>query len=190
MLLQRSIIWIAAGYCLIAFVSIGASPAIRVGAIGGVDLVNTINGSPGPLGGGSLTLSYPVSEPGEPVQTELGIVSSAVRGLSAAPISQVSFGFSIRVVLDALRTIRPYFIHDITSRVLWLDGREGNAVTYGVKLGLGIGLPLSRNGDRRDGSELCVDAAYDFHKLTHFDEGPFAQRSVTLTASWRLPRRR
>lgn len=178
----------AAGYLLLAFGSAGASPAIRVGAIGGFDLENAISGSTGPLGGGSLTVSYPVSEPGEPVQTELGIVSSAIRGISTAPISQVAFGFSIRVILDSLEAIRPYFIHDITSRVLWMDEREGSAVTYGVKLGLGIGLPLSQTGDRRNGTELCLDAAYDFHKLTYFDDGPFAQRSITFTASLRLPR--
>lgn len=105
----------------------------------------------------------------------------------------LEFGFSIRVGLKVVDFLIPYFIHDITSRILWIEGRQGYGVTYGVRLGLGVEIPLeeaSVSANKTLGSRVpgfWTDLSYDFFDLSNFEADVKELKSLYLAMGLRIP---
>ncbi|MBN1836149.1 MAG: hypothetical protein JW820_09890, partial [Spirochaetales bacterium] len=161
---------------------------IRVAAAAGAALQNQIVGAGGFSGGAGLHVAYPVSPPYKPVNVEIAIVNwyNAFPGGEAVHLFRLGFG--IRVFLNTLGTVRPYFTHDICSHLVWQEGREGHAAALGILLGLGIDVPLRSWVDGRLEGPLSLfsDVSYSSFELVHFAEPRLAVRFVVLTCgiSW------
>jgi hypothetical protein len=164
---------------------------LRLAASAGGAVVNELAGAAGFTGGGGLHLAYPVSPRERPVNVELAVVNwyNVFTGAEVTHLFRIGFG--IRVFLNSLGPVRPYFTHDICSHLVWQEGRQGRAAALGILLGLGVDVPFGRGGGDRaaESSSWFCDLSYNTFELAHFAEPVEAVKFVALTCgvSWLLP---
>jgi len=116
---------------LIGLPGIAWTKNLRLAGTIGYTPVNEAADGNGIITGGGVHLAYPVSDPGETVHTEFSINN----WYSFLPGNEymhcLRFGFGIRVFYNGFGVVLPYFTHDILTHILWIEGREGYAPTYG-----------------------------------------------------------
>jgi hypothetical protein len=166
----------------------GEGAKIRFAGSAGGAFENELVGSPGFTGGGGLHLAYPVSSLERPVGVEISIANWYNAFPGDDSIHLFRLGFGIRVFLNLLRGVRPYFTHDICTHLLWQGSREGYAAAIGILLGLGLDVPLKPGSDGRkaESSSLFCDLSYNSFELAHFTEPRSSVKFVALTLgfSW------
>lgn len=169
--------------------SAGAEGAkIRLAGAAGWALENEVAGAPGVTAGAGLHVAYPVSSRQRPINVEIA-VANWYNLFAGEDLTQLfRLGFGIRVFLNTLGPVRPYFTHDICSHLVWQEGREGHAAALGILLGLGLDVPFGREagGRRRESSSWFCDLSYSTFELAHFAEPLEAVKFVALTCgvSW------
>jgi hypothetical protein len=137
-------------------------------------------------GGAGLALAYPVSEKSRLMNIELAIANwYNIYPYRGNRTHTFRVGFGIRVFLNLLDSIRPYFTHDICSHLVWVSDRTDYASAYGVLLGLGIDIPLDLSGGGGSGdtgnlektgggetSSIFFDLSYNTFRLAQFSPEP------------------
>ena len=174
----------------LAPVGLGAEGAkVRLAASAGGAVVNELAGTAGFAGGGGLHLAYPVSSRQRPLNVEIA-VANWYNAFSGAEVTHLfRIGFGIRVLLNTLGPVRPYFTHDICSHLVWQEGREGRAAALGILLGLDVPFGPGAGDRSTDSSSWFCDLSYSTFELAHFAEPVEAIKFVALTCgvSWALP---
>lgn len=167
---------------------------VRIAATGGLVLQNDLLGQfllPGAggagagTGGAGLAIAYPVSEKSKVMNVELAIANwYNVYPYGGNRTHTLRLGFGIRVFLNVLKSIRPYFTHDICSHLVWVSDRTNHATTYGVLLGIGIDIPLGLSGEGArektggqkiadsEKSSIFFDISYNTFRLAQFNPEP------------------
>jgi len=159
---------------------------LRLELVGGLDVQNNIT-EEGGVTGASVALVYPVSAPEKEVQVQFGVVTSYIHDFAPINLDLLKFGFSLRILLDMIPGVRPYFIHDITSRVIWIENQPGFGSSFGVRLGLGAGFALGPRDKQGQVPEIMCDVSYDFYHLGNFESPELHQRTVQAAVSVSLP---
>ncbi len=171
---------------LLAFiVNISASAhKLRFSLAGGYSMVNGIAGAGTFSWSPKISFSFPVSPKTHFINTELSIVSLYETQLTGSTLNTVGFGFGIRVFYNDLKFIRPYFNHEILTRVVFAGGRPGSARTFSVLLGLGADVPIEVS--ENEVSSLFADASYVFYDTPYFGTEGEKVKSIQLTAGYSL----
>lgn len=163
---------------------------IRFISTAGFAFQNDIIDSTGFTGGGGVHLAYPVSSRTKLFNVELAIANwYTVFPSDNDMLALLRFGFGIRVFLNSFDLFRPYFTHDITTHIVWVDSREGHAPTHGVLLGLGVDFPFPKEGTSGiSTSSWFFDVSYSSFELVYFDAEKEAARYLLFSCgySWEL----
>jgi hypothetical protein len=96
------------------------------------------------------------------------------------------FGFGVRVFLNVLETIRPYFTHDICSHLVWVSDRSNYASTFGILLGLGVDIPLGSTIPDQESSSLFLDISFNTFTLANFSDSPEETRFISVSFGYSL----
>ena len=161
--------------------TVNAGHKIRIGLTTGYDLVNGLSGGQYLSEEAKIAAAFPVSDNTHPVNTEISIDGSYGTNFAGTKLSSVAFGFGIRVFLNTLENIRPYFTHEIMTRVLYLSSFRGAAKTFSVLLGLGVDIPLQAD---RDGSSIYFDVSYLFYDSGYFGVTGDKVKTPGITAGY------
>ena len=168
-----------------AFSVFTADKKLRFAATGGLVLHNELLGQqlagdtdaePAGTAGGGFTIAYPVGHIDRPMSVEVGIANwYNIFPFDGRFAQTLRFGFSIRVFLNLLKAVRPYFTHDICSHFVWVSDRAGYGSTFGVLLGLGLDIPLPRKGKeaagaRRELFSIFFDVSYNTFHIARFED--------------------
>ncbi|MDZ7795793.1 MAG: hypothetical protein U5N56_01565 [Candidatus Marinimicrobia bacterium] len=162
---------------------------LRFSGNSGLAPENTLLSARSFSGGGALHLSYPVSPATGVINTELSIINDyRFFKNSDDRMHLIRFGFGIRVFLNTLKTIRPYFTHDITSQLIIADSYENYASAFGVLLGLGVDIPVNRLDVNAESSSVFVDISYNKTNVAYFQFADFTMKfmAVSFGYSWKL----
>jgi len=166
------------------------SKKIRFIGTAGVIVQNEIIDELGFSGGLGIHLAYPVSQKTNIINIELSIAN----WYNAFPfendfIHLLRFGFGIRVFLNTLKFIRPYFTHNINSHIVWIKNREGYAPTFGILLGLGIDIPIKYSEDTKmENSSIFFDITYNSFYISYFEIAEKSMKFIMFSCgfSWNL----
>lgn len=163
---------------------------IRFMAEGGISLTNELSSQATGIAGGGLCLAYPVSSRKKVMNVELAIVNRyTVFPAPDTSLHLFRLGFGIRVFVNAFSHVRPYFTHDITTHLLWVEERAGYASGHGVVLGLGVDIPLVNDDEAEEYSSVFFDVSYNTSAFASFVTGEDEMKYVSLSFgfSWNLP---
>lgn len=152
----------------------------------GFSMQNEIANDLGFAGGAGLHIAYPVTPRTRFINTEISIANwYHVFPNEADFLQTFKFGFGIRIFLNVLKKVRPYFTHDITSQFVWLKSEESYTPTFGILLGLGIDIPISKDKDKKkETSSIFFDVAYNFFKIRYFNENKSTVRYLTFNVGY------
>lgn len=177
---------------IFAFAAEAEAKKLRfIGTAGGA-VQNEILNAKGFAGGGGLHIAYPVSPETKFMNVELAIANWYTAFPGEDDFAHLlRFGFGIRVFLNLIGVVRPYFTHDITSHLVWVKSREGFAPTYGILLGLGLDVPLRKKEDKGvPSSSIFFDVSYNSFELAYFEEEkePVKFLAFSCGFSWNIPK--
>jgi hypothetical protein len=144
-------------------------------------------GTPAGTAGGGFTIAYPVGHIDKAMSVEIGIANwYNILPFDGRFVQTLRFGFSIRVFLNLLETVRPYFTHDICSHFVWVSNRSGYGSTFGILLGLGLDIPLNPG---KESSSIFFDVSYNTFHISRFAEEKEGAEYISGTVgfSWLLP---
>ncbi len=169
-------------FAVLFFIPVAATAHIlRFSSTTGYDLLNGLSNGQFLSEEAKIEAAFPVSDSKHVINTEISINGAYDTNFAATKLSSVGFGFGIRVFLNTLGNIRPYFTHEIMTRVLYLSGQSGAAKTFSVLLGLGVDIPLQAD---RDGSSIYFDVSYLFYDSGYFGVTGDKVKTPGLTAGY------
>lgn len=160
------------------------SHKVRFSMSGAYSPVNGLSGGSTFSWSPKISISYPVSPKNHIINTEISILTLYESHLAGLYFNSVAFGFGIRVFFNDLRVIRPYFNHEVLSRVIFAEGRSNAAKTYSILLGLGIDIPLQQSDD--EVSSIFIDGSYVFYDTGYFDTAGEEVKTIMLTLGYSL----
>jgi hypothetical protein len=146
----------------------------------------------GGTGAAGFAIAYPVSEKDHIMNVELAIAN----WYNFFPYNDncmhtLRFGFGIRVFLNILKSIRPYFTHDICSHIIWVHDKPEYAATFGILLGLGVDVPIktSQQGswkDQKESSSVFFDISFNTFSVAVFDPSHETARFLSFSFGYSL----
>ena len=161
--------------------TLSAAHKIRIGAATGYDLINGLSGGQNLSEELKIAVAHPISLTTHAMNVELSVNTSYSSNFAHIKLSSIAFGFGIRVFLNTLERIRPYFTHEVLTRIMYLSGQSGAAKTFSVLLGLGVDIPLQADSN---GSSLYFDVSYLFYESGYFGFEGDKVKTLGLTAGY------
>ena len=163
--------------------SLGAVHKVRIASATGYDLLNELSGGQYLSEEIKIAVAHPISDRNKPMNVELSVNTMYSTNFADTKLSSLAFGFGIRVFLNTLTVIRPYFTHEVLTRLLYLDGQSNMAKTYSILLGLGLDIPLD---PEKDGSSIFFDVSYLFYESGYFGIPGDEVKTLGLTVGYSI----
>ncbi len=133
-----------------------------------------------------ITIAYPVTPKTRDINMEFGVVNIYEAQISGNAFQAAGFGIGIRIHYNGFGFVRPYFNHEILTRLLFDPSKEGSAKTYSVLLGLGADFPFDPSRDKESPS-VFVDFAYVFYDTVFFNTEEENYKALCLTIGTAVP---
>ena len=174
---------------LIAFVIADPSYAyhkIRLSLAGGYFLENPSAGSGTYSLAPKITIAYPVTPKSRDINMEFGVVNIYEAQVTGDALQAAGFGIGIRIHYNAFEFVRPYFNHEILTRIISDPSKEGSAKTYSILLGLGADFPFDPSREKESPS-VFLDFAYAFYDVGFFEVHEEKYRGLYLTIGLAVP---
>ena len=183
---MKKIIIAACALMLLPVPAVFGGHKIRLSAAGAYFIENGLAGAGTYSITPKITIAYPVTPRERPFNMEIGILTIYEAQLSGAAVQSPGFGFGIRIFYNEWATVRPYFNHEIMTRIVYAAGTSGAAKTYSVLLGLGLDFPLEpgREGEK---PSLFADISYLFYDTGYFETRGHEVKSLGLTLGYSFP---
>jgi hypothetical protein len=163
-----------------------AGHKIRLSLSGGYSLVNDLAGSGAFSISPKLTLAYPITPEEKDFNIELGVAGMYEAQLTGNDLRAPGFGFNIRIFYNGWGPIRPYFNHEILTRIILMNGRNNSATSFSVLLGLGADFPLAQDRPKETPS-IFADLSYVFYNVGYFNTAEDRVKTLFLTAGYEIP---
>jgi hypothetical protein len=172
---------------LIIFASgIRAEHKVRISLAGGYAFENTLAGRGTFSISPKVTIAYPISPKEKDFNAELGLLGIYETQITGSDLRVPGFGFGIRIFYNNWTFVRPYFNHEVLTRLIYINGRNNSARTFSVLLGLGADFPL--DADRiKESHSVFIDLSYVFYNSVYFDTAEDSVKTVFFTAGYSLP---
>lgn len=133
-----------------------------------------------------ITIAYPVTPKIKDINMEFGVVNIYEAQVTGGALQAAGFGIGIRIHYNAFGFVRPYFNHEILTRMLFDPSKEGSAKTYSVLLGLGADFPFDPSREKESPS-VFVDFAYVFYDTVFFNIEEENYKSLCMTIGTAVP---
>lgn len=163
-----------------------AKHKIRLSAASGYFIENRLAGDGTVSLAAKLTVAYPVTPREKDINMEIGILSLYEAQLSGDAVQVPGFGFGIRIFYNGFGSVRPYFNHEVLTRIINAAGKNGSAKTYSILLGLGLDFPLEQ-GREKEVPSIFADLSYVFYDTGYFEIAGDKVKSINLTAGYSFP---
>ncbi len=121
--------------------------------------------------GGGIALAYALKPKTKTMSSELAIVidGSSFQSENKNDLSYFRTGWSFRMFFNGLQTVRPYFSHEISTLIIWMEDADGNAKSMLVTLALGLDIPVFYEDINEESSSIFFDVAYNSFALGFFN---------------------
>ena len=166
--------------------SLHAEHKVRVSLAGGYSLVNDLAGSGTFSFSPKVTIAYPITPKDRDFNAELGLVGLYEAQITGNDLRAPGFGFNLRIFYNNFGFIRPYFNHEILTRILFMNGKNNSATSFSVLLGLGADFPLAQDRPKETPS-VFADISYVFYNVGYFNTAESRVKTLFLTAGYEMP---
>lgn len=177
--------------CLLLFLALIVPPVcgyhkIRLSLAGGYFFENPTAGNGTFSLAPKITIAYPVTPKIKDINMEFGVVNIYEAQITGNAMQAAGFGIGIRINYNVFGFVRPYFNHEILTRIINDPSKEGNARTYSILLGLGADFPFDPSREKESPS-VFADIAYVFYDTVYFDVLEENYKSLCLTIGTAFP---